>query len=139
MLLPPSINEYVSKTNTVKAIDAYAESLDLAGMNFSNTNDDSGLGRGPAYHPKVMLKLYLYGYMNRIRSSRRLERQARVNLELIGLLEGFKPSHTTIANFRKDNRKGIKTAHGDFTRLCREKRGEKVKHQSRKPTRTQDY
>lgn len=67
-----------------------------------------------------MLKLYLYGYMKRIRSSRRLEREARVKLELICLLEGSKPSHPTIANFRKDKLKGIKTAHGDFVRLCRE-------------------
>lgn len=120
ILLPPSIDEYVSETNTVRAIDAYVESLDLAKMNFSHTDDGSDFGGGPASHPKVRLKLYRYGYMNRIRSSRRLEREARVNLELIWLLEGFKPSHTTIANYRKDNRTGIKTANGDFTRLCRE-------------------
>ena len=120
VLLPPSIDEYVSATNVVRAIDAYVESLDLAKMSFSNSDAGSDLGGGPAYHPKVMLKLYLYGYMNRVRSSRRLEREARLNLELIWLLASFKPSHATIANFRKDNLAGIKSANCDFTKLCRE-------------------
>jgi transposase len=120
MLLPPSIEEYISETNTVRAIDIYVESLNLAAMNFSHTDGGSELGGGPAYHPKVLLKLYLYGYLNRIRSSRRLEHEARINLEMIWLLEGLKPSHATIANFRKDNLEGIKIANCDFTQLCRE-------------------
>jgi transposase len=120
LLLPPSIDEYVSETNVVRAMDAYAESLDWAGLNFSKPAEGADLGGSPAYHPKVMLKLYLYGYLNRVRSSRRLEREARINLELIWLLEGFKPSHATVANFRKDNLDGLKAVHRDFIQLCRE-------------------
>jgi transposase len=120
MLMPPSVDDYVSEINTVRAIEAYVNSLDLAALNFKYTDEGSVLGGGPAYHPSVMLKLYLYGYMNRIRSSRRLEREARRNIELMWLLEGFKPSHTAIANFRKDNLKALKKTNSDFVQLCRE-------------------
>ena len=118
-LLPPSLEEYVSPTNVVRAIDAYVESLDLASLEFSNTKNTGKDGQ-PEYPPAMLLKLYLYGYMNRIRSSRRLEREAQINIELMWLLEDFKPSHATIANFRKDNLKGIKAVNKDFVQLCRE-------------------
>lgn len=118
-LLPPSLEEYVSPTNVVRAIDAYVESLDLESLEFSNTKNTGKDGQ-PAYPPAMLLKLYLYGYMNRIRSSRRLEREAQINIELMWLLEDFKPSHATIANFRKDNLKGIKAVNKDFVHLCRE-------------------
>lgn len=120
LLLPPSIEEYVSDNNPVRAVDTYIESLDVKNMGFQHTDKGSALGGGPAYPPKMLLKLYLYGYLNRIRSSRRLERECRLNLELIWLLEGEKPSHASIANFRKNNLDGIKQVNSDFTQLCRE-------------------
>ena len=90
-------------------------------MNFGHLDEGSQLGGGLAYHPQVMLKLYRYGYLNRVRSSGRLECEAGLKLELIGLLlKGFKPSHTTIANFRQDSRSAIKIVNRDFTQLCRE-------------------
>jgi transposase len=118
-LLPPSLEEYVSPTNEVRAIEAYVESLDLRVLGFSCAGNLGNEGQ-PAYPPSMLLKLYLYGYMNRIRSSRRLERETRINIELMWLLEDFKPSHATIANFRKDNLKGIKAVNKDFVQLCRE-------------------
>jgi transposase len=118
-LLPPSLEEYVSATNVVRAIDAYVDSLDLVELGFSNTKTKSKEGQ-PAYPPSMLLKLYLYGYMNRVRSSRRLEREAKINVELMWLLEDFKPSHATIANFRKENLKGIKAVNQDFVQMCRE-------------------
>jgi len=118
-LLPASLEEYVSGTNVVRAIDAYVESLDLTALEFSNTKNNGKDGQ-PAYPPSMLLKLYLYGYMNRVRSSRRLERETQLNIELMWLLEDFKPSHATIANFRKDNLKGIKAVNKDFVQLCRE-------------------
>jgi len=118
-LLPPSLEEYVSPTNVVRAIEAYVESLDLRVLEFSHARNTGNEGQ-PAYPPSMLLKLYLYGYMNRIRSSRRLERETRINIELMWLLEDLKPSHATIANFRKDNLKGIKAVNKEFVQLCRE-------------------
>lgn len=76
--------------------------------------------RRPPYHPKDMLKLYLYGYLNRVRSSRRLEQEATRNLEVIWLLKKLKPDFKTIADFRKDNKKALKKVFQDFTKLCDE-------------------
>lgn len=83
-LLPPSLDEYVSETNVVRAIDTYVETLDMKALGFDNTESSNERGDGqPAYPPSMLLKLYLYGYMHRVRSSRRLAREARLNVELM--------------------------------------------------------
>ena len=90
-LLPPSIDDYVSENNPVRAIDAYVTTLDLVGLHIQT--GDMGLTAGqPAFHPALLIKLYLYGYMNGIRSSRKLEREASRNLEVIWLADNLKPS-----------------------------------------------
>ena len=119
MLLPPSIDEYVAEGNPVRAIGAYAESLDLGALGFQHTAPDSGSGQ-PPFPPAVLLKLYLYGYLNRIHSSRRLEREALRNLEAIWLAENLRPGYKTIANFRKDNSQALKAAYKDFILLCKD-------------------
>jgi transposase len=116
MLLPPSLDDYVAPGNPVRAIDAYVESLDLAELGFKNTAPSSGAGQ-PPFPPAVLLKLYLYGYLNRIHSSRRLEREALRNLEAIWLAQGLRPGYKTLANFRKDNSPALKAANKDFI-LC---------------------
>lgn len=118
-LLPPSIEEYVSEENPVRAIDSYVESLDLPAMGFGNTSDALTPGQ-PAYDPKGLLKLYLYGYLHRVRSSRRLEAECQHNLEVIWLLQGLRPGYKTIADFRKDNLKALKEVNQDFVQLCKE-------------------
>jgi len=120
MLLPPRVDEYVGDDNPVRAIDAYVESLDLATLGFQNTAPGSGAGGQPPFPPGVLLKLYLYGYLNRIHSSRRLEREARRNLEVIWLAQGLRPSYKTMANFRKDNSSALKAANQDFILLCQD-------------------
>ena len=119
-LLPPSLEDYVLLDNPVRGIDAYVDSLDLARLGYTNTvvkGVDSG-GQA-AYPPSALLKLYLYGYLNQIRSSRRLEREVSRNLELLWLLEDLKPCYKTIANFRKDNGEALKATHRDFIVLCK--------------------
>jgi len=118
ILFPESIDEYVSDNNAIRIIDEYIEQLDLESLQFKRAATPS-LGR-PPYHPKDMLKLYLYGYLNRIRSSRRLEQEAIRNLEVIWLLNKLKPDFKTIADFRKDNKKALKKVFRDFTKLCDE-------------------
>lgn len=118
-LLPPSIDEYVSENNPVRAIDAYVETLCLLDLKIQNS--DSGLTAGqPAFHPSILIKLYLYGYMNGLRSSRKLEREAARNLEAIWLVGNLRPSYKTIANFRKDNSIALRTINKDFILLCRQ-------------------
>jgi transposase len=119
MVLPPRIDDYVAEGNPVRAIDAYVESLDLAGLGFRNTAPGSGTGQ-PPFPPAVLLKLYLYGYLNRIHSSRRLEREAVRNLEAIWLAQGLRPGYKTLANFRKDNSQALKAANKDFILLCKD-------------------
>lgn len=118
-LLPPSMEEYVGQDNPVRAIDSYVESLDLAELGFQSASGKETPGQ-PAYHPKVHLKLYLSGYLNRIRSSRRLETECYRNLEVMWLVQGQHPSHQAIANFRKDNLKALKQVNQDFVTLCKE-------------------
>ena len=118
ILFPKSIDEYVSDNNSIRIIDECIEQLDLKSLQFKRAVNPS-LGR-PPYHPKDMLKLYLYGYLNRIRSSRRLEQEAIRNLEVIWLLNKLKPDFKTIADFRKDNKKALKKVFRDFTKLCDE-------------------
>jgi len=118
ILFPESIDEYVSDNNSIRIIDEYIKQLDLKILGFKRAVNPS-IGR-PPYHPKDMLKLYLYGYLNRVRSSRRLEQEAIRNLEVIWLLKKLKPDFKTIADFRKDNKKALKKVFRDFTKLCDE-------------------
>lgn len=119
MLLPPRVDEYVSEENTVRAIDAYVESVDLVQLGFQHTAGGGGAGQ-PPFAPGTLLKLYLWGYLNRTRSSRRLERETYRNLEVIWLLQGLHPCYKTIANFRKDNAKALRAVYKDFLLICRE-------------------
>jgi transposase len=116
ILLPDSIDEYVDDNNSVRVIEAYIDSLDLEGLGFSKPSPN-GTGR-PMYDPRDLLKLYVYGYMNRIRSSRRLEREAGRNLEAIWLMRKLRPDHKTIARFRHDNGAALKNVFRDFVKLC---------------------
>jgi len=118
ILFPESIDEYVSDNNSIRIIDEYIKQLDLKRLGFKRAVNPL-MGR-PPYHPKDMLKLYLYGYLNRIRSSRRLEQEAIRNLEVIWLLKKLKPDFKTIADFRKDNKKALKKVFRDFSKLCDE-------------------
>jgi transposase len=118
-LLPTRIEDYVGPDNPVRAIDSFVEALDLAQLGFRHAKRGAGAGQ-PPYAPSDLLKLYLYGYINRIRSSRRLEREACRNLELIWLLKKLKPGYRTIANFRKENWAALKAANRDFVLLMRE-------------------
>ena len=117
-LLPESIDEYITKDNPVRIIDFYVESLDMKALGF--TKAELALTGRPPYNPKDLLKLYLYGYLNRTRSSRRLEHEAGRNLEVIWLLKKLKPDFKTIADFRKDNKKALKKVFRDFNKLCDE-------------------
>jgi transposase len=101
-LLPPRIDDYVGQDNPVRAIDAYVEALDVHALGFRAVGSDDGAGQ-PPYAPADLLKLYLYGYLNQVRSSRRLEREARRNVEVMWLLKGLAPGYRTIAKFRQEN------------------------------------
>jgi transposase len=118
-LFPPRIEDYVGPDNPVRAIDSFVCALDLAKLGFRHADRRTGVGQ-PPYDPSDLLKLYLYGYINQIRSSRRLEREACRNLELIWLLKNLKPGYRTIANFRKENWAALKAANRSFVLLLRE-------------------
>ncbi len=118
-MFPPKMEDYVTQENPVRAIDAYVESLDMNAFEFQNAGSQYTAGQ-PAYPPQGLLKLYLYGYMNRVRSSRRLEKEVHRNVEVIWLMEGLKPSYKTIANFRKDNPQALRQVNKDFVILCKE-------------------
>jgi transposase len=117
--LPPRVEDYVDRDNPVRAIEAYVDALDLEKLGFRHPGSGGGAGQ-PAYDPADLLKLYVYGYLNRVRSSRRLEREACRNLELIWLLKGLTPGYRKIADFRKDNWAALKAANRDFVLLARE-------------------
>ena len=116
-LLPNSLEDYVDAENPVRVIDVFIDELDLAVLGFSGTTP-AATGR-PAYHPSTMQKIYLYGYLNRVQSSRRLEREARRNIELMWLTGRLAPDFKTIADFRKDNGAAIRAVCGQFIELCR--------------------
>ena len=118
ILFPESIDEYVSDNNSIRIIDEYINQLNLEKLYFKRAATPL-MGR-PPYHPKDMLKLYLYGYLNRVRSSRRLEQEAIRNLEVIWLIRKLKPDFKTIADFRKDNKQALKKVFRDFSKLCDE-------------------
>lgn len=117
LLLPASVEDYVAADNPVRFIDAFVDDLDLCEAGF-HRSQPKATGR-PGYDPGDMLKLYLYGYLNRVRSSRRLEAEAMRNLELIWLLRGLRPDYKTIADFRRDNRGAFKAVFRAFVVLCR--------------------
>jgi transposase len=115
-LLPESLEDYVGAENPVRVIDAYINSVELRGMGFGHSVL-AETGR-PPYDPRDILKLYVYGYMNRIRSSRRLEKETKRNLEIIWLLKKLSPDHKTIARFRQENAEALKNVFRDFVQLC---------------------
>ncbi len=119
-IFPPSLDEYISENNPVRAIDAYVETLDLTKLGFGKTTANVNASGQTAYPPQGLLKLYLYGYLNRVRSSRLLERECGRNIEVMWLLGKLAPGYKTIADFRKDNAKALRQTHQSFIFLCRQ-------------------
>jgi transposase len=117
VLFPERLDEYIAEDNPVRAIEVFVEELDLRGLGFSGMEPEA-TGR-PAYHPSTLLKIYVYGYLNRVQSSRRLEREAQRNVELIWLTGKLAPDFKTIAEFRKDNGQAIRRVCSQFIVLCR--------------------
>lgn len=115
-LLPESLDDYIDESNPVRAIEAFVAHLDLAELGFETAPADTGR---PGYHPSSLLKLYIYGYLNRVASSRCLEREAGRNLEVIWLIGRLQPDDKVIADFRKDNGKAIRQVCVQFVELCR--------------------
>jgi transposase len=118
ILLPESLDDYIADANPVRVVDVFVDELDLGKLGFDGV-DPAATGR-PSYHPAVLLKLYIYGYLNRIQSSRRLEREAQRNVELMWLTGRLMPDFKTIANFRKDNGKAIRGVCRQFVVLCQQ-------------------
>src|SRR6204780_418205 len=116
-LLPECVDDYIEQDNPVRVIDAFVEELDLAELGFNGTTP--ALTGRPSYHPGVMLTIYIYGYLNRIQSSRRLERETHRNVEMMWLTGRLAPDFKTIADFRKDNGPAIRAACRQFIELCR--------------------
>ena len=104
-IFPVSIDQSISPDNEVRIIDLFVESISIQHLGFKVDSHENGR---PAYHPKGLVKLYLYGYLNRIRSSRALEKECSRNIELMWLMKGLVPDHNTISNFRRDNPEGIR-------------------------------
>src|ERR1700756_1358800 len=117
-LLPACLDDFIDGSNPVRVIDVFVDALDLAEMSFEGV-EPSATGR-PSYHPSVLLKLYIYGYLNWVQSSRRLEREAGRNVEVMWLLGRLAPDHKTIADFRKDNGLALRKVCARFVELCRE-------------------
>ena len=117
LLLPESLDDYVTEDNPVRVVEAFIDAVDLAALGFAGVRP-AFTGR-PAYHPSTLLKIYLYGYLNRVQSSRRLEREAQRNIELMWLTGRLAPDFKTIANFRRDNGPAIGAVGGQFIELCR--------------------
>lgn len=117
-LFPPSMDDWIDEENPVRAVDVFVDALDLRDLGFGGVAPAS-TGR-PSYHPSVLLKLYIYGYLNRVQSSRGLEREAGRNIELMWLMGRLAPDHKTIADFRRDNGAAIKRVCSRFVLLCRE-------------------
>jgi transposase len=115
-LLPDHLDDYITEHNPVRVVDVFVDNLDLGELEFDGVNP-APTGR-PSYHPSVLLKIYIYGYLNRIQSSRRLERESQRNVELMWLTGRLTPDFKTIANFRKDNGKAIRNVCRQFVMLC---------------------
>src|SRR5207249_7860044 len=117
-LFPAELEDYVAEDNPVRAVDAFVDGLDLGKLGFGRVIP---LEKGrPCYHPATLLKIYIYGYLNRVPSSRRLERECQRNIELIWLTGHLAPDFKTIADFGKDNGKAIREVCRTFVVLCRE-------------------
>jgi len=116
-LFPECLEDYIAEDNPVRVIDVFVDELDLGQLGFGGV-DPKVTGR-PAYHPSILLKLYIYAYLNRVQSSRRIEREAQRNVELMWLTERLSPDHKTISDFRKDNSKAIRGVCREFVVLCR--------------------
>src|SRR5499433_4564821 len=117
VLFPERLDEWIAEDNPVRAVDAFVDELGFMALGFESA-DPADTGR-PAYHPGTLLKIYIYGYLNRIQSSRRLEREAQRNVELIWLTGRLMPDFKTIADFRKDNGAAIRAVCSQFVVLCR--------------------
>jgi transposase len=117
-LFPERLDDYIAEDNPVRVVDIFVDELDLAALGFDGAAPEA-TGR-PSYHPATLLKLYIYGYLNRIQSSRRLERETQRNVELMWLTGRLSPDFKTIADFRKDNGPAIKKVCSHFVSLCRE-------------------
>ena len=117
-LLPASLEDYVAEDNPVRVVEAFVEELDLRSLGFKSI-DPAVTGR-PAYHPSVLLKLYIYGYLNRIQSTRRLEMEAQRNVELMWLTQNLRPDFKTIANFRHQNGSAVRKVCRQFIEMCRQ-------------------
>jgi len=115
-MFPEAIDDYIDDNNSVRVIDVYVDSLNMKSLGFKNTTPNE-MGR-PMYSPQLMLKIYLYGYLNKIRSTRRLETESKRNLEMIWLTKKLSPDHKTISRFRKDNPRALKKVFRDFVKLC---------------------
>jgi transposase len=118
LLLPESVDDYVGPDNVVRFIEAFVDGLDLQAAGFVRVKAKA-TGR-PGYHPADLLKLYIYGYLNRVRSSRRLEIETRRNIEVIWLLRRLTPDFKTIADFRRENRSAFRQVFREFVGVCRD-------------------
>ena len=116
-LFPECLEDWIDENNPVRAIDVFVDELDLSELGFGGVAPEA-TGR-PSYHPSGLLKLYIYGYLNRVQSSRRLEREAGRNVEVMWLTGRLAPDHKTIADFRKDNGRAIGQTCARFVMLCR--------------------
>src|ERR1700760_303336 len=116
-LFPECLEDWIGEDNPVRVIDVFVDELDLGDLEFDGVSPEA-TGR-PSYHPSVLLKLYIYGYLNRVQSSRRLEREAGRNVEVMWLTGRLMPDHKTIADFRKENGGAIRKVRGRFVSLCR--------------------
>jgi transposase len=115
-LFPERLDDYIAEDSPVRVIDVFVDELDLGSLHFKTVPEDTGR---PPYHPATLLKIYIYGYLNRVQSSRRLEREAQRNIELMWLTERLAPDFKTIADFRKDNGKAIQKVCREFVLICR--------------------
>ena len=116
-LFPEALEDWIDEDNPVRVIDVFVDGLGLGELGFGGVEPEA-TGR-PSYHPSVLLKLYIYGYLNRVQSSRRLEREAGRNVEVMWLLGRLAPDHKTIADFRKDNGMALRRVCARFVELCR--------------------
>src|SRR5207244_3242245 len=117
-VFPERLYEYFGEDNPVRAIDVFVDKLDLAKLGFDGVEPEVTVR--PAYHPATLLKIYVYGYLNRVQSSRRLERECQRNIELVWLTGRLMPDFKTIADFRKDNGEAIRAVCRQFIILCRQ-------------------
>ena len=115
-MFPERLDDYVAEDSPVRVIDVFIDDLDISGLGFRTQANDTGR---PAYHPTTMLKIYVYGYLNRVQSSRRLEREAQRNVEIMWLTGRLAPDFKTIADFRKDNGEAIRLVCREFVMLCK--------------------